>query len=184
MGIELAKMIEQVLGALATVTESIEKAVKSIKRTSGNISSGLEKRRVRRIADALAPFYFTPVGIRKDLEIYINNPSDDNFEILERTLEDNQEIITRFKQFVYEDLDSNLLRLPMSNIDYLFGVKSDLWNMIYNSRHEVGRLSVSEKQEFLQEMKLSFEGFNRKLEETIRNLCDFADHIDEREMAR
>lgn len=179
MAIELAKMIEQVLGALATITESIEKAVKSIKRTSGAVSSGLEKRRVRKIADALAPFYFTPVGIRKDLEIYINDPSPDNIAILERKLEENQEIIRRFEQFVYEDLDSNLFRLPMSNMDYLFGVKSELCQTIFNFRSEVGRLSISEKQEFLEEMRLSFETFNRKLEETIRNLCEFADQIDD-----
>jgi hypothetical protein len=181
MGIELAKVIEQVLGALATVTESIEKAVKSIRRTSGAVSSGLEKRRVRRIADALAPFYFTPVGIRKDLIIYINDPSDDNFKILERKLEDNQEIIRKFEQLVYGDSDSNLFRVPMSNIDYLFGVKSELWHTIYNFRYEVGRLSPSEKQKFLDEIKLSFEKFNRKLEETIRNLRDLADQIDDGE---
>jgi hypothetical protein len=181
MGIELARMIEQVLGALATVTESIEKAVKSIKRTSGVVSSGLEKRRVRRIADALAPFYFTPVGIRKDLEIYINDPSHDNLGILERKLEDSQEITRRFKQFVYENLDSNLFRLPMSDIDYLFGAKSELYETIYNFRYEVEKLSTFEKQNFLDEMKLSFEKFNRKLEETIKNLCDFAEQIDDEE---
>ena len=184
MGIELAKMIEQVLGALATFTESIEKAVKSVKRTSGVVSSGLEKRRVRKIADALAPFYFTPVGIRKDLEIYINDPSHDNLDILERKLEDNQEIIRRFEQFVYQDLDSNLFSLPMSNIDYLFGAKSELYETIYNFRYEVGRLSTFEKQKFLNEIKLSFEKFNRKLEETIKSLCDFADQIDNGEKTR
>jgi hypothetical protein len=128
MGTELAKTIEQVLGALSAVTESIEKAVKSAKRISESVSSGLEKRRVRRIADALALFCFTPVGIRKDLEIYINAQSHENLHLLERKLEDSQEIIPQFERFAYEDLDARLFRLPMSNLEYIFGVKSELWN--------------------------------------------------------
>jgi hypothetical protein len=178
MGMELAKTVEQVLGALATFTKSLEQSVKSFIRTSGTISSSLEKRRVRKIADALATFYFTPVGMRKDLEIYINDPSHENFELLERKLEDSQEIIRKFERSVYENVDSNLFRLPMSDIDYLFGVKSKLWDSVYRSRYEVGSLSIAEKQEFLDEMKQSFEKFNRKLQETIKNLCDFADQVE------
>ena len=84
MNIELAKAIQQVLGSLSTVVESFEKSVESILITSGTISSSLERREVRKIADALALFYFTPVGVRKDLEIFINNPTSENLEILEK----------------------------------------------------------------------------------------------------
>ena len=170
MSIELVEVIDKVLGALGTIAESIEKATESIIRTSGKISSVLEGRKLRRIADSLAPFYFTPVGIRKDLEIYINKPTNENLDILENKLEENQEIINKFQEFLYDDMDSSLFILPMSNIDYLFGIKSELHREIYNSRYTLEELSSSEKQKFLDEINLSFEKFNQKLEETIKNL--------------
>jgi hypothetical protein len=40
------------------------------------------------------------------------------------------------------------------------------------------RLSAPEKKEFLDQIKLFFEKFNRQIEETIRGLCDFADQIE------
>ena len=75
MAFELVTAIREALSSLSTIAESVEKAIESIKRSAGSISEGLESRNLRKIADALANFYFTPVGVRMDIEKYINNPS-------------------------------------------------------------------------------------------------------------
>jgi hypothetical protein len=172
MDIGLAKAITEVLGALGTVTESIEKSIESALRSAKKILDGIEKRRFRKIADSLSLFYFTPVGVRKDLEIYINDPSHDNMHFLENKLRENQDIIRKFEMLVYNDMDSKLFNLPMENIRYLFEQKSYLHYEIMDSRYSLEGLSASEKQKFIDEMNLSFEKFNQKLEKTIKKLCE------------
>ena len=132
---------------------------------------------MRKIADALALFYFTPVGVRKDLEIFINNPTSENLEILENRLEENQRIIRQFEKLVYHNMKSNRFSIPIKNLDYLLGVKSELHLSIYNSRYDLEKISNSERKEFLGEIKDSFEKFNRELEETINNICNLSSAI-------
>ena len=93
---------------------------------------------------------------------------------LENKLRDNQDIIRKFEKLVYDDMDSILFNLPMENIRYLFEQKSNLHFEIMDSRYSLEGLSASQKQKFIDEMNLSFEKFNQKLEETIKNLCEFA----------
>jgi hypothetical protein len=170
MSFELVTVIRETLGSLSTFAESIEKTIESIKRSSGSISSSIGNRKLRKIADGLAKFYFTPVGIRMDLENYIKNPNNEKLSALESKLEENQEIIRRFSDFVYHDLDRNLFNLPLSDIDYLFGMKSKLHLAIYDSRYEIEALSDSEKKKYLDETVGSFDEFNHKIEQVIKNI--------------
>ena len=170
MSFELVKIIRETLGSLSTIAESIEASVESIKRTSGLVSSSLDNRKLRKMADALAKFYFTPVGVRMDIANYINNPTQDNHMALENRLEENREIIKNFSEYVYDDIDSKLFDLPLNNINYLFGMKSKLHLSIYNSRYEIENLSKKDKKKYLKKIAKSFDEFNNKLEETVKNL--------------
>lgn len=170
MSLELTSVLREALGSLSAIAESLEKTIESIKRTSGSISSSLEKRKLKKISDALAKFYFSPVGIRMDIANYITDPSQDNLYALEHRLEENQELIRNFSEFIYRDMDANIFNLPMSNIDYLFGVKSNLHMAIYNSRYELEGLTSAEKNNYLEETAASFDEFNKQLEETIKKL--------------
>ena len=171
MDLGIALVVRETLGSLWKIAESIEKTVESIKRTSESISSSWEQRKIRKIADALASFYFTPVGVRRDLEVFIKYPSYENREILSERLEENQEIISDFKRLVYENMDVGKFELPISDVDFLFGAKSDLWLKIMDSSTwDIEQLSHEEKQALLDDMNQSFDDFNEKLEKVIRSI--------------
>jgi predicted esterase YcpF (UPF0227 family) len=170
MALEMIAAVREVLNSLATIAESVEKAIESVKRSAGSISDGLKSRRLRKIGDALSNFYFTPVGVQMEIESYIKNPSRDNLRSLEERLEQNQNMISDVSRILYQDMDSNLFDLPLSSIDYIFGIKSKLHLAIYNAQWDLERMSAEERQSYLTETKNTFDDFNRKLEKVIRNI--------------
>lgn len=172
---DLISTINSALGGLGNVVQGIQNAVKAGIETADLMSDRLTKSRLKKIANALALFYFSPVGIRMDIRNFILDPCPEYETALMAHLNANQQIKADFETIVFADIDSDLFQLPLQELEQVLGGKgrinefiADLPSFMATERSEDERNAV------LKQLDEMFDGFNHKVNEAVQNINELA----------
>lgn len=158
------------LKAIGDISESFEKTINTFHNMKDDGKKRSLKKKFTKINTLLSKFRFSPMGVRKDLDVFIHDPTQENLSVVSETLQKNAGLLKELEEQVYNNADANSFHLPLKNLDEIYGLKSGLHEKLRYITYELEAMGPGEKRALFAEMDELFENFNSKLEVTAKKI--------------